>query len=71
MFGIARNHALIDGNKRVALLATLQFLNQNGRDLHLDAPQEAYEVIAGTAAGEVSLEQLTTWITERLTELDA
>ena len=27
LFGLARNHAFIDGNKRVAVLATLQFLN--------------------------------------------
>ena len=30
LFGLARNHAFIDGNKRVAVLATLQFLNTNG-----------------------------------------
>ena len=35
LFGLARNHAFIDGNKRVSVLATLQFLNANGYDLDL------------------------------------
>jgi death-on-curing protein len=66
LFGIARNHAFIDGNKRVAVLATLQFLNLNGYDLDLQPAADAYEVIAGVAAGTVSLEELTSWIASRL-----
>jgi death-on-curing protein len=66
LFGIARNHAFIDGNKRVAVLATLQFLNLNGRDLNLRPPEEAYKVIAGVAAGSTTLESLTSWITSRM-----
>ncbi len=62
--------SFIDGNKRVAVLATLQFLNQNGRDLDLTPPEKAYEMIAGTAAGTVSLEDLTVWIADRTTGLD-
>ena len=70
LFGVARNHAFIDGNKRVAALATLQFLNMNGYDLDLAPPEDAYKVIAGVAAGSVSLDELTTWISERLGSLD-
>jgi death-on-curing protein len=66
LFGVARNHAFIDGNKRVAVLATLQFLNVNGLDLNLSPPEEAYKVIAGVAAGTVTLEVLTSWIAARL-----
>ncbi len=66
LFGIARNHAFIDGNKRVALLATLQFLNLNGSDLDLSPPEEAYKMIAGAAAGTVTLDVLMTWIAARL-----
>ena len=65
---LARNHPFVDGNKRIALLTTLQFLNLNGKDLDLDPPEEAYEVIASTAAGEMSLGKLTEWIGARLTE---
>lgn len=70
LFGIARNHAFVDGNKRVAVLATLQFLNQNGRDLDLTPPEKAYEIIAGTAAGTVTLEELTSWVTDQMRDLD-
>ncbi len=66
LFGVARNHPFIDGNKRVAVLAALQFLNVNGLDLNLSPPEEAYKMIAGVAAGGVPLEVLTSWITARL-----
>lgn len=69
LFGIARNHAFVDGNKRVAVLAALQFLNLNGQDLDLTPPKEAYATIAGVAAGTVSLGALTTWIANRLEKL--
>lgn len=70
LFGVARNHAFIDGNKRVAVLATLQFLNMNGYDVDLAPPKDAYKVIAGVAAGTVALDELTNWISERLRSLD-
>ena len=38
-FGIARNHAFVDGNKRTALASMIVSLGLNGMDL--DAPQEA------------------------------
>ena len=70
LFGIARNHPFIDGNKRVAVLAALQFLNLNGYDLDLTSPEQAYVTIAGVAAGTVNLEDLTRWIADRLEKLD-
>jgi death-on-curing protein len=33
LHSLARNHALIDGNKRLALAATIAFLGINGRRL--------------------------------------
>lgn len=69
LFGVARNHAFIDGNKRVALLATLQFLNLNGHDLDLQPAKEAYETISGVAAGTVLLGAVTSWIANRLEKL--
>jgi death-on-curing protein len=69
LFGISRNHAFIDGNKRVAVLAVLQFLNLNGYDLNLTPADDAYATIAGVAAGTVTVEQLTPWIADRLEKL--
>lgn len=66
LFGVARNHPFIDGNKRVAVLAALQFLNVNGHDLDLTPPEETYKMIAGVAAGTITLEALTTWLAGRL-----
>ncbi|MCY3893602.1 MAG: type II toxin-antitoxin system death-on-curing family toxin [Acidimicrobiaceae bacterium] len=70
MFGLARNHAFIDGNKRVAVLATLQFLNVNGHDLALSPVEEAYKTVVGVAAGYISRDDLKAWIRARLGVLD-
>jgi death-on-curing protein len=70
LFGIARNHAFVDGNKRVAVLATLQFLNLNNHDLDLQPPEEAYKTISGVAAGTISLDELTAWIATRIEDFD-
>ena len=49
-FGIARNHAFVDGNKRTALASMIVFLGLNRIDL--DAPPEqATAIILGLAAG--------------------
>jgi len=49
---IARNHALVDGNKRLALAALMAFLGLNGRRLTL-SQDAAYDLIYGIAAGEL------------------
>lgn len=49
---LARNHALVDGNKRLALGATIAFLGVNGRRLTLSNDQ-AYELIVSIASGEM------------------
>ena len=36
-FGLAQNHAFIDGNKRVAVLAVLMFLK--GNDIEIDCTE--------------------------------
>jgi death-on-curing protein len=69
-FGIARNHAFIDGNKRTALASIIVFLGLNGIDLN--APQEAATaMILGLAAGEVTEEDLARWISDHCTPLAA
>lgn len=52
MHSLARNHPLADGNKRLALAATIGFLGVNGRRLTL-SNDEAYELILAVAAGEL------------------
>ncbi|MCP2255932.1 death on curing protein [Prauserella aidingensis] len=50
LHSLARNHALVDGNKRLALAATIAFLGVNGRRLTLSNDQ-AYEFVMNIAAG--------------------
>lgn len=50
LHSLARNHALVDGNKRLALAATLAFYGVNGLRLTL-SNDEAYELVVGVAAG--------------------
>ena len=52
LHSIARNHALIDGNKRLALAAVIAFYGLNGRRLIL-TNDEAYDLVISVAAGEL------------------
>lgn len=52
LHSLARNHALVDGNKRLALAGTIAFLGVNGRRLTLSNDQ-AYELVMSIASGEM------------------
>lgn len=49
---LARNHALVDGNKRLALAATIAFYGMNGSRLTL-SNDEAYDLIVSIATGQL------------------
>lgn len=63
--GLARNHPFVDGNKRVALVATYAFLAINGWRLEADE-MEAAETMEFVAAGEFDEALLTDWIAAHL-----
>lgn len=50
LHSIAHNHALVDGNKRLALAAMLVFLGINGRRLRM-TNDEAYDFVIAVASG--------------------
>jgi death on curing protein len=52
LHSLARNHPLVDGNKRLAWLATYVFLAKNGVILDPD-DDEAYELVVGVAADTI------------------
>jgi death-on-curing protein len=52
LHSVARNHALIDGNKRLALAALIAFYGLNGRRLTL-TNDEAYDLVISVATGEL------------------
>jgi death-on-curing protein len=57
LHSIARNHALVDGNKRLAWLATVVFLDLNryGPDLDDDA---AFALVMEAAMGAADVEEI-------------
>jgi death-on-curing protein len=67
LHSIARNHALIDGNKRLALAAVIAFYGLNGRRLTL-ANDEAYDLVMSVAAGQLDNVDDIAAILQRATE---
>ena len=52
LHSVARNHALIDGNKRLALASIIAFYGLNGRRLIL-TNDAVYDLVMSVAAGEL------------------
>jgi death-on-curing protein len=52
LHSLARNHALVDGNKRLALAATIAFYGMNGMRLTL-TNDEAYDLVIDVASGKL------------------
>ena len=57
LHSIARNHALIDGNKRLAWSAARLFCLMNDLDINLKQ-DKAYEMVVGVAAGQIEMDEL-------------
>lgn len=57
LHSIARNHALVDGNKRLAWLPTVVFLDLNGRAPTL-SHDAAFALVMGAADGTLDVEQV-------------
>ncbi|TYL79385.1 type II toxin-antitoxin system death-on-curing family toxin [Bradyrhizobium cytisi] len=64
-FGLAKNYAFVDGNKRIAFTAMMIFLHKNGVAFGPD-PAQATTIILSLAAGEVSEQSLARWIRDNL-----
>jgi hypothetical protein len=65
---LVKNHPLPDGNKRCAFLATVEFVERNGREGTAvpGDPDETDRVIRGVAAGELDETAFRAWIAERI-----
>jgi death on curing protein len=57
MHSLAGNHALVDGNKRLALLATAVFLRISGWILKL-TDDEAFDLTMSMAAGQLDVDEI-------------
>ena len=66
---VARNHALVDGNKRLAWAAALVFYDLNGFELEASSVDDAVELVVTVATGNPELtklaERLATWTSPR------
>jgi death-on-curing protein len=60
-FGIAKNHALVDGNKRLAFLSIGLFLAINGHRLTADRV-DAIQTMLAVASGDLDEKGLAQWI---------
>ena len=60
-FGLAKNHAFVDGNKRIAFIATALFLRLNGWRLATERLDEI-QTMLNLAAGEITEGQFAAWI---------
>ena len=57
LHSLTANHALVDGNKRLAWLATVVFLDLNGRAVELD-DDEAFRLVMDVAEGSAEVEEI-------------
>lgn len=66
-YGIAKNHAFVDGNKRAAFLCAGLFLAINGHGLTA-SQVDAIETLLGVAGGTVTEHDLAIWIAQNSKE---
>ena len=64
-FGLARNHAFVDGNKRTAAVVCEGFLVKNGYRFNA-SNAELVPIFEELAAGELSESELAEWIRQRV-----
>lgn len=64
-FGLAKNHAFLDGNKRAAFLSIGMFLSINGHKLGADQV-DAIQTMLAVAAGELDEQGLSAWIQKNI-----
>lgn len=67
-YGITKNHAFVDGNKRAAFLSIGLFLGMNGYRLTAEQA-DAVTVVLGVASGEVDETDLAAWIAANIERL--
>lgn len=64
-YGLVKNHAFVDGNKRIAFLSIGLFLALNGYRLIADQV-DAIRTILAVAAGEMDEATLSVWIAQNM-----
>jgi death-on-curing protein len=60
-FGLIKNHAFVDGNKRIAAMVTLLFLELN-RHAFTGSEADVASMFEMLAAGEIKEDELAEWL---------
>ncbi|HEX3609425.1 MAG TPA: Fic family protein [Solirubrobacterales bacterium] len=68
---LIKNHPLPDGNKRIALLAMIEFARRNGWTWTPDPgdPSASDAIIRSAASGTADQNEFARWVRQRLSEL--
>jgi len=61
MESLIRNHGFVDGNKRVAIMATAFWLEREGYLLEADE-EDLYLTTMAAAEGRIALEEIAGWL---------
>ena len=62
-YSLISNHAFVDGNKRIGMYVLLTFLETNGIKI-TPTPEDVARVGLAVASGEMSYDDLLSWIIE-------
>ena len=62
-FGLVKNHAMLDGNKRLGTHVMLVFLALNGYELSY-SQKELCDVILALSSGDIGEKEILQWIIE-------
>lgn len=66
-FHVCSNHPFVDGNKRVAFLLMVIFLDRNGWELKA-SEEEAYSTMIELASGKLAKSALSSWLKHHTSE---
>jgi death-on-curing protein len=70
LHSLVRNHALVDGNKRLGWVAVRLFYVVNDLDLRADH-DDAFEFVMGIASGSITeIDDIAGWLEARVQRLD-
>jgi len=61
LYGICKNHAFVDGNKRTAVAAALIFLDMNGVEVDVNE-NDFYNLVIGVAEGRFSKAEVAVFL---------
>lgn len=69
LHSVVRNHALVDGNKRLGWVAVRLFYVLNNLDLRADH-DDVFAFVMGVAAGEITqIDVMAAWLSSRAVEV--